>query len=126
MHVDALFLQEPDYVDIPRPVKEFLAGAGVLNALPWDGQPAVAITTNIPYCQPPADQSYDWDYSSDTLDDAVEGHTNNDTVNQVPSTTVLLTHAYKTAALLLCLLTSLHKCMHCFGLVHKFWSTNPK
>ena len=86
-------------------MKQFLAGAGVLNALPWDGQPAVTSINDIPYCQPPAEQSYDWDYSSDTLEDAVEDHSSNDVAHQVSNTAIWLTHAETALALLLCLLS---------------------
>lgn len=79
-------LQDANFTDIPGPVKDFLAGAGVLDALPWDGQPATVSSTDVPYCQPPADQLYDWDYSSDTLDDAIEGQNTQDISDKVNST----------------------------------------
>lgn len=81
--VPAVFLQTPHNVEIPGAIKDFLAGAGVLDAVPWDGQPAVTRTTDIPYCQPPADQSYDWDYSSDSLTDAIQGETPDHALEQV-------------------------------------------
>lgn len=58
---------------MPELVKRFLAEAGVLDAVPWNGPSAGLDSSPVPYCQPPAFNSYDWDYSSDTLDDAVPG-----------------------------------------------------
>lgn len=64
-------------------MKDFLAGAGVLDAVPWDGQPTSISTTDVPYCQPPAEQLYDWDYSSDTLEDATQDQTPDNVLEQV-------------------------------------------
>lgn len=58
---------------IPGPVRELLAEAGVLDAFPADNSPRDQ--DSDAYFRTPGDaQSYDWDLTMDTLDDVADSH----------------------------------------------------
>lgn len=75
-------MQEHAESQVPEPVRDLLAEAGVLDAFPNDIPPRIDISDS--YFQTPGDaQSYDWDLKMDTLDDVAEPKKGESEGNQV-------------------------------------------
>ena len=74
--------QEDAETQVPEPVRDLFAEAGVLDALPNDRPPGIDDFDS--YFQTPGDaQSYDWDLKMDTLDDVAEPNKGESQGNQV-------------------------------------------
>lgn len=74
--------QEDAEIQVPEPVRELFAEAGVLNAFPNDRPSSVDDSES--YFQTPGNaQSYDWDLKMDTLDDIAEPKEGESEGNQV-------------------------------------------
>lgn len=74
--------QEGAETQVPEPVRDLFAEAGVLDAFPND-RPS-SIEDSDSYFQTPGDaQSYDWDLKMDTLDDVAEPNNDESEGNQV-------------------------------------------
>lgn len=76
--------QEDVETQVPEPIRDLLAEAGVLNAFPNARPPSFDMSDS--YFQTPGDaQSYDWDLKMDTLDDVAEPKKGESEGNQVTS-----------------------------------------
>ena len=74
--------QDDAETQLPKPVRDLFAEAGVLDAFPYDRHSSIDEADS--YFQTPGNaQSYDWDLKMDTLDDVAEPKEGESEDNQV-------------------------------------------